>query len=300
MRPRRRGRAARQAREVCDVFFVAELLAPFRSLPAFSIFKYSGILVQMEVVIGWVAATLNFVGECTLILSEAIRRFFRRPIEFKEWLAQMAFVGASSVPIVFITTFSSGAVIALYTSKVLIRYGAATLAGGTIGLAVVREIAPVLAGIMVAARCGSAMSAQIGTMKVTEQVDALKSLNIHPSSYLVIPRLVACMTMLPVLGLVGMYSGVFGGYTVSVLVNGIPDGSFWTSFRQFIEFRDIGGGLLKTLIFGLTIAIVACQQGLATEGGAEGVGKTTTRTVVISMLLIYVADYFLTSWLFIS
>jgi phospholipid/cholesterol/gamma-HCH transport system permease protein len=242
--------------------------------------------------------SLTFVGECFLLLKDVVLRLGSKPREGQETLNQMAFVGVASVPIVALTTFSSGAVISLYTAQILIRYSASSLAGGTVGLAVVREIAPVLAGIMVAARCGSAIAASIGTMAVTEQLDALKSLNVPPLNYLVIPRVIACVLMLPVLGLIGMFSGVAGGYLVSVVISGIPDGTFWRSVQQFMSPTDLYGGLIKTLVFGLIVAVVSCQQGLRTRGGAVGVGSTTTRTVVLTMVLIYVANYFLTTWLF--
>ncbi len=239
-----------------------------------------------------------FVGECTILVLDSLRRLFTRPFEVGEIVSQMAFVGVASVPIVALTTFSSGAVIALYTGEILVRYGASSLAGATIALAVCREIAPVLAGIMVAARCGSAMAAQIGTMAVTEQVDALRSLNVHPTNFLVIPRLIAAMTMLPVLAMVGMYAGVLGGYVVSVGLSGVSSGSFVNSIRQWGEPSDVMGGLIKTIVFGLVVAIVACQQGLRTKDGAVGVGRSTTNTVVITMVLIYVLNYFLTSVLY--
>lgn len=241
---------------------------------------------------------LTFVGECSILLWSAATRLFRTPREFGETVSQMAFIGAASVPIVALTTFSSGAVLSLYSADLLVRYGASHLAGATVGLALTREIAPVLAGIMVAARCGSAMAAQIGTMAVTEQIDALRSLNVHPTNYLVLPRLIAGVTMLPILGLVGMYAGVLGGYLVSVPLTGVPSGSFWSSIRQFVEPSDFVGGMLKTVVFGLVVALVACQQGLRTKGGAVGVGRATTNTVVITMVLIYVLNYFLTAVLY--
>jgi len=245
-----------------------------------------------------VLALLTFVGECTLILIDAIGRMFRRPHEVGETVNQMAFIGVASVPIVALTTFASGAVLSLYSAELLVRYGATSLAGAAVGLAVTREIAPVLAGIMVAARAGSAMAAQIGSMAVTEQVDALRSLNVHPTDYLVVPRLIASVTMLPVLSLVGVYSGVLGGYLVSVYKGGVPDGAFWSSIKQFVKPQDFIGGMEKTIVFGIIVAIVACQQGLRTKEGAVGVGKATTHTVVISMVLIYVSNYFLTAVLF--
>jgi phospholipid/cholesterol/gamma-HCH transport system permease protein len=244
-----------------------------------------------------VVAVLTFIGECTILLFEAVRRLFVPPFEMGELMTQMAAIGVASVPIVALTTFSSGAVLALYTTEVLVSYGATSLAGGTIGLAVTREIAPVLAGVMVAARSGSAMAAQIGTMKVTEQIDALRVLNVHPANYLLVPRLLAGMLMLPVLTLVGVYCGMFGGYLVSV-VGGVPSGSFLQSVQQWIEPSDFLGGMQKTVVFGILIALVACQQGLRTQEGAVGVGRSTTNAVVISMVLIYVVDYFLSDLIY--
>lgn len=233
---------------------------------------------------------LTFVGECTMILWLALKRLFYRPYELGETVNQMAFIGVASAPIVALTTFFSGAVLAQYSAEILIRYGASSLAGATVGLAVVREIGPVLAGIMVAARCGSAMAAQIGTMAVTEQIDALRALAVNPINYLVIPRLVASVCMLPVLAIVGMYSGILGGYIVAG-IEGIPGGTFIQSVQQFVEPIDMWKAMFKTVVFGLIVTVVACQQGLRTREGAVGVGRATTNSVVISMVLIYVVDY---------
>jgi phospholipid/cholesterol/gamma-HCH transport system permease protein len=249
--------------------------------------------------LSWLSATFEFVGECTLLVVDAFRRLFRPPFETREFVKQMAFIGVSSVPIVSLTTFSSGAVLALYLAKFLVQYGVGGLSGATIGLSVVREIAPVISAIMVAARCGSAMSAQIGTMAVTEQIDALRSLNVHPTKYLVIPRIAASVLMVPVLGLVGIYAGITGGYLVSVYLHGVSSGAFLNSLRVSMQPSDVTNCLLKSAVFGLIVAVVSCQQGLRAEGGAEGVGKTTTRSVVLGMVLIYVADYFLSQAMFL-
>jgi phospholipid/cholesterol/gamma-HCH transport system permease protein len=241
---------------------------------------------------GAIGALLEFVGEVTLLLVDIPRRMLRPPLEIAETFNQMAFIGVQSVPIVALTGFFSGAVIALYLSKFLLEYGATQFVGATVGLTVAREIAPVITGIMVTARCGSAMAAQIGTMKVTEQLDALKMLSVHPTNYLVIPRTLASILMLPILTLVAIYAGVGGGYLVSVW-RGVPGGAFVQSMHEFVKPWDFWGGMLKTPVFGLIIAIVACQQGLRTSNGAVGVGRATTQTVVISMVLIYVANFFL-------
>jgi phospholipid/cholesterol/gamma-HCH transport system permease protein len=240
---------------------------------------------------------LTFVGESSLIFLDALRRMFARPFEWAETFNMMAFIGVASVPIVVLTGFFSGAVMALYLTNFLAKYGATQFVGATVAITLTREIGPVLAGIMVAARCGSAMAAQIGTMAVTEQIDALKMLSVHPTNYLVIPRMVGAVLMLPILGLVCMYSGILGGGLVA-MSGGVPYGQFMDSIRQFVEPWDFVGGLIKTPIFGIIVAVVACQQGLRTKNGAVGVGKATTNTVVVSMVLVYVANFFLAQVLY--
>ncbi len=240
---------------------------------------------------------LTFVGEVTLLCGETIKRFPRRPFEFGETLQQMAFIGVASVPIVAMTGFFSGSVLSLYLCTFLVKYGATSFAGGTVALSVAREIGPVLAGIMVAARCGSAMSAQIGTMAVTEQVEALRMLGVNPVNYLVIPRILAAVLMLPVLVLVCTWAGVFGGYLVAASTN-IPGPAFIQSMQQYATPWDFLGGMIKGPVFGLIVAVVACQQGLRTTQGAVGVGRSTTNAVVISMVLIYIANFVLARVLF--
>lgn len=244
-----------------------------------------------------ITAFLVFLGEMTLILLDVVRRLFHRPFEFRETVGQMAFIGVSSVPIVALTNFFSGAVLSLYSTELMVKYGGTAFVGAAVGLSVCREIAPVLAGIMVAARCGSAMSAQIGTMAVTEQIDALRMLSVHPTSYLVIPRVLAGLFMVPILALVGMYAAVAGGWLVA-MAGGVPSGAFLQSIQQYVEPWDFIGGILKTPVFGLIVALVACQQGLRTKNGAVGVGRATTNTVVISMVMIYIANYFLAEVLY--
>ncbi|CAN5707416.1 ABC transporter permease [soil metagenome] len=241
----------------------------------------------------------EFVGECALLLQDAFRRMFRRPVEWSETLAQMSFVGVSSVPIVALTSFFSGAVLSLYLSLFLKQYGAANFVGATVGLTVCREIGPVLAGIMVAARAGSSMAAQIGTMAVTEQIDALRMLSVHPTNYVVIPRILAGILMLPVLVLVSTWAGVTGGLLIA-MSEGIAKGAFMQSVQSFVHPADIIKGMIKGPFFGLIIAVVACQQGLRTKNGAVGVGQATTNTVVISMVLIYIANFLLAQVLFKS
>jgi phospholipid/cholesterol/gamma-HCH transport system permease protein len=239
-----------------------------------------------------VVAVFTFIGEVFLLLKDAAIRLLIPPYEIKETINQMAFIGVASVPLVALTNFFSGAVLALYSTEFLVRYGGTSFVGGTVSLAMSREIAPVLAGLMVAARCGSSMAAQIAQMQVTEQVDALKMLSVNPTSYLVIPRLIAGVVMLPILTVIGIYSGTIGGWVVSAS-NGVPTGAFVQSIQQYLQPWDFVGGILKTPFFGLIIAVIAAQQGFRSREGAVGVGRATTNTVVIAMVLIYIANYFL-------
>lgn len=246
---------------------------------------------------GWILPPLTFVGEFFILLGESFRRVWTKPFEIGEIFGQMAFVGVASVPIVAVTSFASGAVTSLYITPLLLKIGAGSMAGGTLALTVTRELAPVVVGMMVTARCGSAMAAQIGSMAVTEQLDAMRSLAVHPYNYLLVPRVVAAVLMCPILGLVGVYCGVLGGLTVATIY-GVPALTFLRSVDTWIVPWDFLGGLVKTAVFGLIIAVVACQQGLRTAGGAVGVGKSTTNAVVISMLLIYISNFFLAAWFY--
>ncbi|MCH8273505.1 MAG: ABC transporter permease [Armatimonadetes bacterium] len=243
-------------------------------------------------VLKWIMPPLIFIGEVSILFFEAGRRIFKRPFEAAETMNQMAFVGVASVPIIALTTFASGAVLSLYLTPLLLDSGAAPLLGAMIALTITREIAPVIAGIMVAARCGSAMAAQISSMAVTEQLDALRALSVHPYSYLVVPRMLAGALMLPILCLVGIFTGVGGGLIVAS-VYGIPPDVFMHSVETWIEPWDFAGGLLKTVAFGLIVTLVSCQQGLRAKGGAVGVGRATTNAVVISIVLVYIANFFL-------
>jgi phospholipid/cholesterol/gamma-HCH transport system permease protein len=240
---------------------------------------------------------LTFVGECGIILRDAGKRVFHRPFEFAEVVNQMAFIGVASIPIIALTGFFGGAVLSLYLTQFLGQYGATGFVGATVGLTVTREIGPVISGMMVAGRCGSAMAAQIGSMAVTEQIDALKMLSVSPASYLVLPRLLAGIAMLPVLALISMYAGVLGGMLVGASQH-LPPHEFLDSMQRYVKPSDFMNGIIKTPVFGLIITLVACQQGLRTQNGAVGVGKATTNTVVISMVLIYVTNFLMAQVLY--
>lgn len=238
-----------------------------------------------------------FIGEATFVGVGAMKRILLGEVSARDTLQQMALTGVNSIPIVLVTTAFSGAVLSLYMSQLLLQYGAGSLVGGGVGLSIARELAPVLTGVVVAARAGSAMAAEIGTMTVTEQVDALRSMATSPVGYLAVPRFLAMIIMLPVLTMFGMILGALGGYVVA-LANGITGASFFNSARVWVTVYDVTMGLLKTVFFGAFIATVGVQQGLSARGGAAGVGKNTMRAVVLSMVLIYISNYLLASVMF--
>ncbi len=243
------------------------------------------------------SAVLEFIGAIWLLLIASLRGMLQGKLELRETLHQMAFVGATSVPIVALTSAFTGAVVTLYSASLLVRVGGGGFVGGALALAMARELAPILTGIMVTARCGSAIAAQLGTMKITEQIDALRALAVSPIHYLVIPRLLAGLIMFPLLCTVANFAGVLGGWVVADAF-GISLNTFLQSIRLFVEPFDFIGGLIKAVAYALIVITVCCQQGLDARGGAAGVGHATTRAVVLSMVLVFVANYFLADALF--
>lgn len=235
---------------------------------------------------------LTYIGEVTILLGRASRFAMQGAIDLSDLIQQMGVIGVKSVPIAALTTFTSAAVIALYFSNFLIQYGAASLTGAVVALALSRELAPVLVGVVVAARAGSAIAAEIGTMKVTEQIDALRSLAVSPIQYLVLPRVLACLIMLPVLCVVADAAGLLGGYLIAVW-QGVPSSTFPQAIQDYAEPRDFYMGMLKTVVFGLIVSLVGCHQGLSATRGATGVGRATTNAVVISIVLVYIANFLL-------
>lgn len=234
----------------------------------------------------------EFIGESSMIFARTLRFIFRGAVDIRDVVSQMALIGVSSLPIVLITVAFSGAVLALYMSQIVVRWGLGSFTGGVVGISIVREIGPVLTAVVVAARAGSAIAAELGSMKVTEQVDALRALAVSPVQYLVVPRLLAGVLMLPVLTILADIIGTVGGYWVAV-VNGVAAGAFIGQLKLQVLPYDVLMGLLKTVFFAIVIVIVGSQQGLQTTGGATGVGRSTTNSVVISIVIIYILNFFL-------
>lgn len=222
----------------------------------------------------------------------------RPPYDVRELFRQMVKVGFNSIPVVFLTTMFTGMVMALQTFTVLRRINAESFVGSGVALSMVRELAPVLSGLIVAGRAGSAMGAELGTMRVTEQIDALEVMATDPVHYLVVPRVWATTIMLPLLVLMGNAVGIVGGYVVAVVLMGANPVTYTDRTFQFMDLNDLFSGLIKAAAFGFLLAAIGCQQGFYTQGGAEGVGRSTTAAVVIASISILVADFFLTRLLF--
>ncbi len=241
---------------------------------------------------------IHDMGEMVLLTLRINQWMFRKPFDGKLILQQMVKIGVESIPVAIITALFTGMVLALqagYTLETKIK-GVSQFLGSVVSLSLVRELGPVLTAMVIAGRMGSAVAAEIGTMQVTEQVDALYTLAANPVKYLAVPRFLAFTFMLPLLTIFADLVGWGGGLFVSSL-KFTSSTTYIESTRSSLETNDIMGGLIKSLVFGSIIAVVSCRQGFATTNGAEGVGKATTNAVVFSFMLILISDYFLTALL---
>lgn len=238
------------------------------------------------------------IGRATLLTLWAIFFLFKNPPRLKHFIKQLAYLGAETTPVVLITSLFSGGVIALQTYSTFYKFNAEFLIGAVVALSMGRELGPVLTALMVVARVGSAMTAQIGTMRITEQIDALEVMGMDPRSYLITPRIVAGTLGVPMLTVLSNIAGIFGGWFVAVKLFGVNEYLFWEKMKDLIELHDFLGGLYKATFFGFIITAVSCYFGFYTRGGTEGVGRATTNSVVASSMLVLISDYFLTAIIF--
>lgn len=208
----------------------------------------------------------------------------------------MAAVGPDSLFIALLTAIFVGAVFTIQVAREFINFGAGNVIGGVLAIALTRELAPVLTAVVLAGRVGSAFAAEIGTMRVSEQIDAMLMLRTDPIDYLVIPRVLACCLMLPILTLLSLLTGMFGGFIIATNIYNLSDTVFLDSARNFLGMWDILSAMIKACCFGILIAVIGCSWGLTTTGGAKGVGQSTTTAVVTALLIIFVTNFFL-SWL---
>ncbi|PIX13677.1 MAG: hypothetical protein COZ72_07985 [Elusimicrobia bacterium CG_4_8_14_3_um_filter_50_9] len=245
----------------------------------------------------YIEKTLGEIGDASALLYKTVKAVFRGRIDWKNTIDQMLFIGVNSVSLAVLCGFFTGMVLALQTGETFRSvFNEPIYVGLAVGYSMILELGPVLTSIVVAGRAGAAMTAEIGTMKVTEQIDALYTLGTEPVEYICVPRFIAFVVTLPFLVIFANCAGIFGGLIVSLYKFGIPLSKYWEEITQ-MGLPDLFHGLLKTLVFAMIIAWVSSYNGLVTEGGAEGVGKATTRAVVTAMVLILTTDFFMSSLL---
>lgn len=231
--------------------------------------------------------------ETTLMTARAFRGFFKRPYYFPETIVQMDLIGVGSLTIIVLTGFFTGGVLTLQTFPTLQFYGAQSQTGRLVAISLVRELGPVLTALMVTGRVGSAIAAELGSMTVSQQIDAMRALGTDPIKKLVSPRLFALIITLPLLTVIADVVGIGGGGLVATSLYGLSMGQFWSAVRDGITTDDIIGGVIKPVFFAVILGSTACYKGLSTEGGTVGVGRSTTRAVVTASIMVIVADFFL-------
>ena len=237
------------------------------------------------------------IGEVILLFVSTLSWLFKSRPRWNHIVTQMLYIGYESIPIVLLTAVFIGMIMVLQTGYQLTKFGATLYAGGIAAIALAREIAPVFTAFSIAARVGASIAAEIGTMRVTEQIDALETLATDPVQYLVVPRFVAAVLVVPLLTILALFIGIMGGMVVGATNLGISTQLYLNNTRDFLVLRDIYSGLIKTVIFAGIVAIMGCYEGFKTSGGAEGVGRATRNAVVASIILIIISDYFLTTWI---
>ncbi|HEY6242791.1 MAG TPA: ABC transporter permease [Pyrinomonadaceae bacterium] len=231
--------------------------------------------------------------ETTLMATRAVRGIFKRPHYIPETISQMDAIGVGSLTIIILTGFFTGGVLTVQTFPTLKSYGAQSQTGYLVAVSLVRELGPVLCALMVTGRVGSAISAELGSMVVSQQIDAMRALGTDPIRKLVAPRLFALLISLPLLTVLADVLGIFGGWVTAILLYNVSSSVFISAVRDGITTDDLIGGVVKPLVFSLIIGTIACRQGLSTEGGTVGVGRSTTRAVVTASIIVIIADYFL-------
>lgn len=238
------------------------------------------------------------LGLYPLLLGKVFARLHRPPWYPSHVIRQCEMVGVQSLPVVLLTAIFTGMVLALQSWVAFHRFGAESMIATVVSLSMLRELGPVLVGLMVAGRVGASFAAELGTMRVSEQIEALWTLSTDPVRYLVIPRILAAMLMMPMLVMLADAIGMAGGYLVSVHALNQNPHSYIEHSYDYLELIDLYSGLLKATVFGAIIGVVSCAEGYYCEGGAAGVGHATTRAVVVSAMTILITDYFLTAWIF--
>lgn len=237
----------------------------------------------------------NYIGRLLFFLADTFRWTFVPPFLIRETIKQIYLIGVKSISLTSISALAIGLVLAMQTIWILSKFGAINYLAAVVGLAIVKELGPVVTALMVAGRAGSGISAELGSMKVTRQIDALRVSAVNPTKYLVTTRVVACMVSLPILTVFADALGILGGWLIGVSLGGINSRLYWDTTLRYVTLdTDLIPGLIKTVFFGLIIGVVGCFHGFNTSGGTEGVGLSTTSTVVSASLMILISDVFLT------
>lgn len=246
-----------------------------------------------------VVGFLNAVGGHIMLFGRAMSWAPRPPFRGTSYVEACEFIGVGSLPIVILVGLFTGMVFALQTVNAFMLFGLEGVAGGVTGKALAVELAPVLTSLMLAGRAGAGIATEIGTMRITEQIDALESMAVNPLQFLVLPRVVAGMLMTPLLTLIFFIVGMFGAYLISVINLGVDHGHFIYNTKNILQMTDVLQGVLKSVVFGLAITLIGCYQGYHASGGGRGVGIGTTRAVVIGSVTVLVLDYFLSEILLV-
>ena len=241
--------------------------------------------------------TIKSVQDYSLLAAQAVANLFRRPRYFADMIQHADLIGFGSLPIIVLTGLSIGAELALNSANTLQRFGSLSLIGQLVSVGMVRELGPIITGLMVAGRNASGMASELGSMVVTEQIDAMRALGTDPMKKLVTPRVVSTTVMLFFLTIISDLLGLFGGAVVSVLLFGLDWHQYWNTAYQALVFQDVFMGLMKPLFFGFIISTIGCYYGMAARGGTQGVGRATTQAVVASSVLILTVDLFITKFL---
>lgn len=239
-----------------------------------------------------------FMGSVGLFVQEMVVTLFSTRLKVKKLFYQMSYIGIGSVSIVFLVGVAVGAVLALQSYVGLNRFGSTQFIGPIVFLSMTREFGPVFAAIMVIGRAGSAMTAELGSMRISEQIDALQTLSINPFQYLIVPRVLAATIILPFLSILCSFFGIVAGYVTAVYLLAINPDTYMETIRANVQMSDITNGLIKAVIFGFLLAVIATYKGYVTRGGAKGLGMSTTQSVVLANVTIIAADYILTSLMF--
>jgi phospholipid/cholesterol/gamma-HCH transport system permease protein len=268
--------------------------APRASIPAGIVARIAG---WVDVLAGPFVALLDDLGATVLLGARTLAWAVRPPMRWAQLLIALDFIGAGSTFIVALVGMFTGMAFTLSTIVAFRRFSAEGMVGGVVALALARELAPVLAAVVVTARAGSTMASELGNMRVTEQIDAITTMGVSPEQYLILPRVLAATLMMPLLATCFGIAGQGGAYVVAVMWQGIDPGVFFDKIKQFLDVADLRMMTIKSLVFGVVVSVICCKKGFFASGGARGVGEATAKAVVSSIVAIFAFDYVLTTLL---